>query len=131
MGVRETHFVVWGVKVPYIDYEDHEELLDEYEASPYKKGRSMPEDKRWTGNNHPKEGIALVSSGMDSDWYVIGFVKDMANASDGEGLDFNSLGVAPTNAEEVIYKVNQMCERFGIEKPKSDDFGWKVFTQYS
>lgn len=120
MSVREAHFVVWGTKIPTLDYEDNEAFFDKYEASTYK-----PKDL-----NSYDGCVSIVSHGMDDEWYVAGHVLRMADGYNGEGIVFASLPEVPQEAKEWRDAVAEMMGELGIEWTGEEKFGWHVFTQY-
>ncbi|QIG76183.1 hypothetical protein EVC24_162 [Rhizobium phage RHph_I4] len=119
MSVRETHYVIWGAKIPKIDYDEHEDLIDQYASTVYNGGKK-----------NQYNDVCLVSGGMDDDWYIVGHVFEMASGYDGEGLSFHSLPSIPADADKWMIASRDLCGMFGVKLPEPHEFGWIVFTQY-
>ncbi len=95
MGVERTHYVIVGVRFKYDDVAerpDFEELQDEMEDNGYKVEITE------------KNGLTMVSDGMNGEYVVIGRV--LAKAIDSDGLDFTICECCEASRQDIMHAVH-------------------------
>ena len=94
MGVNQTHYVILGIRVPFLEREDLEDFHDnEYKSEVTSQGL-----------------FTLVADGMDGEYIVMG--KVLAKGLEHEGISFTTYEYDEDESKEIG---EQVCSILGIK----------------
>ena len=111
MGVDMTHYVVLGVKVPFKDIGTEKwDMLEAYEDNGYEKIPTI------------KDGLTLVSDGMNGEYAVMGMV--LAKGMEEDGLEMTECRCDEALATVIGHKV---CQVLGVPDRPASIFAFTHF----
>jgi hypothetical protein len=122
MGVKATHYVTYGLKLPFkfFSEEQREELYDLYDDNAYKEKITH-------------EDISVISDGMGGEYLFIG--KILAKGSESNGLEFTEISLSEAEERKTKDLVLSIIKKYNLENKANKEsritFKYYAFTHFS
>lgn len=112
MSVNTNQYIMLGVNLPFITETEKGEKIEPYHDNDYKK------------TVHEKDGLTVVSDGVNGDFTMVGKVLERSNLNETLDGPIKLLTVSPALKRQVAKKISSL---FSIKNP---DVQLWFFTHY-